>query len=385
MGVPLIGEIVFDMNRNGIFPDTENGVDDLFAATSRKGEYGPGVKDWYGFTSPVDPSAYPTMISGTSTSTGFYYGGIIPPTNARIASPATALLGHDHTATLLKNAGLNMTPSELRNFDTFVEFDSADAAKRERARQIAALNLKLLLHAGYETYEPVTGVIVLHDKIDHVRQQLKAGAVDFNNVESMVAVLNRSKYAITDSRGKRDAAELIARFGKAVDQYLTGPESISAIEYGMRILILPELEWILFQHPSGPNLVEDISVNKIIDVFRFFEDAPDINNVDAKFIAVADYIDFNANEEINITPYHIVSNDRTIEHGPVLYTDKAVLSVKVPNRFSSVLSAFLEKDGSVTVKRTGAEQALGWFEYTSRDQSGVTSSSRVYLHLKPGR
>ncbi len=376
---------MFDINRNGIFPDTEDGVADLFAATGRDGEYGPGVKDWSGRISPGDPSVYPTMISGISRSTGFYYGGIIPPTNARIASPATALLGHDHTATLLKNAGLNMTPGELRNFDTFVEFGSADAAKRERARQIAALNLKLLLHAGYETHEPVTGVIVLHDKIDHVRQQLKEGAVDFNNIEAMVAVLNRAKYPITDARGKRDAAELIARFGEAVDQYLTGPESISAIEYGMRILILPELKWILFQHPSGPNLAKDISVNRIIDVFRFFEDAPDINSVDAKFIAVADYVDFNANEEINITPYHIISNDRTIDYGPVLYTDNAVVSVKVPDRFSSLLSAVLEKDGSVTVERTSTEQALGWFEYKSRNQSGVTSTSRVYLHLKPGR
>jgi len=384
MGVPLIGEITFDTNRNGIFADTEDGIDDRFAATGRNGEYGPGVKDWSGRISPEDPAVYPTMVGGNSRSTGFYYGGIIPPTNATIASPATALLGHDHTAALLKNAGLNMTPGELRHFDTVIEFASTDAAKRARARQIAALNLKLLLHAGYETYEPVTGAIALHDKIDHVRQQLKAGAVDFNNTDSMLAVLNRAKYPITDARGKRDAAELIARFGQAVDQYLAGPENIAAIEYGMRMLILPELKWILFQTPSGPNLVKEISVNKIIDSFKFFEDAPDIN-VDAKFVAVADFISFNANEEINITPFNIISNDRTIDYGPVLYTDKAVVSVKVPARFSSQLSAVLEADGSVTVERTGTERALGWFDYTARDQSGVTSSSRVYLHLKPGR
>ncbi|OYW44281.1 MAG: hypothetical protein B7Z08_02890 [Sphingomonadales bacterium 32-68-7] len=376
MGAPLIGSILFDINGNAVFGDGTAPNDDFSTTTNRNGEFG---ADAIGrLTSRTPPSGnFLYMTSGISRETGYLYTAIIPVSGSRIASPATMVLAPNMQPS---KVGIAMTWEELRDFDAFAALTSADATTRARGQQVTALNLKLLIHAGYRSQGTLTGAIALKDNVTGIVRELQAGPVDFNSSASMSAVLSQSSPGLTADTPERQAvAQLIARFGEAVDLYLTGPETIAPIEYALRIQILPEVA-ALFRSASGRPA---LTVTDIVNMFRYFEDMPRPDTATADFVAVPDLIPEYWNAEVNVPGTHFTYNDVNISGSVGVDIDgNRVVAVRVPAQFASQLSAALESDGSVTVRRWGTQRSLGWFEYDARNRDGLVSSSRAYVALK---
>lgn len=385
IGGPAIGSLFFDTNGSGQFRDTVNNISDLTTSTNRKGQYGPGVSDQLsGTVAPENPGRVPLEVVAMSLDTGFFYTGIVPAMDGIIASPVSQVLGWEHTDAMARNAGFTKTPAELRNFDAFTALTSSDADTRALARKVTAFNFKLLVHAGYESQDTSTNAIQVGKNLEAVRMQLLESAVDFNSPSSISAIFERSKRAMfTDAAGREAAAQLIARFGEAADRYITSPEKIAQVEYGMRLIVLPEVKW-LFNASSRTQIdiarVKGITVDDLIAAFQSFSDIPKLNTATGKFFGVVDWLPWGP--DLNTTSYQYVTNDPQIDYfAAVDSLASRVTAVRVPEKYSQWLTVTLGADDTVIIRRTGQQPGIGWFEYDVRNKDGLTSTSRAYLEL----
>lgn len=385
IGGPAIGSLTFDTNGSGKFHDTVNNVSDLTISTNRKGQFGPGVADQpTGAMLPENPGRVPVKVGALSLDTGFFYMGIVPAMDGVVASPVSQVLGWEHTDAMARNAGFTKTPAELRNFDAYTALISSDADVRAFARKVTAFNFKLLVHAGYEIQDTSTNAIQVGKNLEAVRLQLLDGAVDFNSPSSISAILERSKRAMfTDPAGREAAAQLIARFGEAADLYITSPEKIAQVEYGMRLIVLPEIKWLFSASSRTPidiARVKAITVDDLMADFQSFSDIPKPNTATGKFFGVVDWLPWGP--DLKATSYQYVNNDIQIDFAAsVDPLDSRVTAGRVPAKYAQWLTVTLGADDAIIIRRTGQQPGIGWFEYDVRNKDGLTSTSRAYLEL----
>lgn len=395
---PLVGTVIFDTNGSGVIGDSIQGNSDLIVATNRSGEFG---RDAVGRQSSTMPPANATVVgemSGASTLTGFIYSNVGAPLGAAIYSPVTSLFGSTDEIILATNLGLGLTGNQIGNFDSFAGLSSPDGTIQMRAKQITALNLKLLAQAGLETRgkPSVTSSISVWPNLDSVRAQLLTGAVNFNSSTSILQILARSRRAaFTSDEGGRAAAQLLARYGEAVDRYLTSAARIADIEYGLRLLVLPELEVILNSNLPTSAQVSRISAITTDDLVSGFSEFASINAISATstaFVPVVDYFSISGVTETTLAS-RCTSGSNSPTCNDVDFTVGAPLDVQtvqltdvhVPAQFASKISVTRGPDGTLILRRLAAERQLVWFEYDARNQEGASGTSRAYVLLSDGQ
>lgn len=393
MAGPLVGTVFFDTNGSGILGDTNAIGSDLITTTNRAGDFGRDAIGRLTATEPPATISSTARVSGMSALTGFGYSDVRAPLQASVFSPATSLIGITSDDFVPRNSGLSLSAQELVNFDAYSALSSGDIATQSKARSVTAFNLKLLAHAGYETtgVSSPTDVISVGGNLRSVREQLAVGAVDFNSSSSLINILNRSQTAtFTDTDGRRAAAHLLARYGEAVDIYLTNSSSIVDIEYGLRLVVLPELR-ALFRANTSPstriNRILSITTDDMVSTFANFRSVPTVDVTTAPFVAVADWRSMplggvsTAFYPAGCNAGELVCNDRNIDVGVGSDGLARVVAVRVPPAFAAQLAVTLAADGSVSVVKSGTQRALVYFEYDARSSSGFLSTSRAYILL----
>ncbi|MFK4873762.1 hypothetical protein [Novosphingobium sp. ZW T3_23] len=165
-----------------------------------------------------------------------------------------------------------------------------------------------------------------------------------------------------------------------MDRHLTGPDRIVAIEYDMRLTVLPELKWQFSNsscRPSDAARLDALTVDALMKAFAEFEEIPRPDTATGSFIAVPDWLPY---APTRYTLANFVYSDPTIGIAISVFalTDRLV-AVHTPQKFASELDVTLEPDGTVYVKRSGPETNLIWFEYDSRNEAGQIATSRAYL------
>jgi hypothetical protein len=392
MAGPLVGTAMFDTNGSGVIGDSNANGSDLVTSTNRGGEFG---RDAVGRLTPTVPPATATStakVGGVSALTGFYYQDIRAPLQASVFSPATSLIGAISEDFIPRNAGLSLSAQELANFDAYSALSSGDSAARSKARSVTALNLKILAHAGYETTGSgsPTNAITVGANLTSVRTQLEIGAVDFNSSASLTSILDRSqRAALTSADGRRAAAHMLARYGEAVDRYVTSANTIADIEYGLRLIVLPELR-ALFSTNAPPvavvNRILSITADDLVTSFATFSGVPAVNIATAPFIAVADWRSMffpgvsTAFYPANCSPPDtLLCNDVNVDTAVASDGLARVIAVRVPPAFASQIAVTLATDGTVSVVKSGTQRALVYFDYDSRSGAGFVSTSRAYI------
>lgn len=391
MGAPLVAHVIFDTNGSGVFGDSIQGNQDIITASNRSGEFG---RDATGRQSPNLPPAtatFPGLVSGVSTLTGFLYADIHSPLEAAIFSPATSLLGTVNDDIVSTNLGLQITARELGNFDAFVALDSTDQGQLALARQVTALNLKLLAFAGLETTDSgaPTNAITVQAKLLNLREEVLTLPTPLNEAEATLRVLRRSNLAaFTSEDGLRAASRLLARYGEAVDQYLVSKEQIDDIEYGLRIRVLPILNSLFGNGAPTVTQIAQIDVIGVADItgiFAEFSTFEPIQAATADFVAVADWRTIDGFRQFVFSAgcanqSSLVCNDVNLNEAAVLNVQTIqVTAVRVPAQFSSYILASLESDGTVVISRLDSVDRLVWLEYDAMDSDGNSSSARVYI------
>ncbi|MFV0645816.1 MAG: hypothetical protein ACK5NN_15200 [Sphingomonadaceae bacterium] len=393
MGAPIIAMVIFDTNGSGVYGDYIQGKNDLITASNRNGEFG---RDAIGRQSPNLPPATATVsgrVSGVSTYTGFIYTDIIAPLDAAIYSPATSLLGTVSDDAIPANLGLQMTAQELGNFDAYTELGSSDPVRQAKARRVTALNLKLLAYAGLETTDSgsVTNAIAIHRNLGAVRAQILAGPVDLNASNSTLQVMGQSPRAtFTNDAGREAAARLLARYGQAVDQYLTSSRHIGDVEYGLRLKVLPILDSLMRTGaPSAGQLAQadNVTVAELVGFFTQMSQISPIPAATGKFVAVADWRAISGVTRMyfpsgcaNTSSFVCNDVDLTVASALNVQTIQ-VVAVRVPSQYSAFIAASLQPDGNVEVTRLDSTTRLVWLEYDARDRDGLTSTARAYFLL----
>ncbi|OAN57188.1 hypothetical protein A7X12_08160 [Sphingomonas sp. TDK1] len=388
----MVSQVIFDTNGSGLFGDSVQGNADVGVVSNRSGEFG---RDAVGRQSPTTPPAEASFIgqlSGASALTGFVYTKIGAPLRAAIYSPVTSLFGTTDERVLATNMGLDLTGLELGNFDGFAALARPDIATQVRGRQVTALNLKLLAQAGLETTgnPTATGAIEVKPNLDAVRAQLLAGPVNFNAPDSVLQILNRSRRAaFTNDAGRRTAAQLLARFGEAVDRHLTTAARIADIEYGLRLLVLPELD-ILF-NTSAPTAaqisrISAITSDDLVAGFLEFGSIQPIAVASATFAPVVDYFKIVAISQTMLASQCATGTDSPTCNdidltvgGPLNVQAVQLTAVRVPAQFASYLSVTQAADGTLTLRRLASGRRLIWFDYDARDRQGISGTSRAYV------
>ncbi|MBX7535768.1 hypothetical protein K3175_08845 [Qipengyuania sp. GH1] len=392
-GAPLIARVIWDTNQSGAFGDRVNNADDLVTATNRRGAFG---RDATGRLTTVEPLAEPTaaiQVGGVSTQTGFVYTRVTAPRGATIVSPVTSLFGTIDDDGVAANLGLGMSAAEISTFDALALLDSTDAAVAQRARNILALNLKLLAQAGFETTETgsTTQAIIVGPHLDAVRAQAQAAPIDFNSATSILSILQRSSRAgRTSAAGRRAAAALLATFGSAVDQHLSSGGRIADVEYALRIDIVPLLNNIFNTSAPTDSDLAKANTQTAATIRGWFDQYTEIALIPAasgEFVAVPDRVSmiglrFQTFPAACSNPASFVCNDVTLSAaGPLNAQQTAITAVRVPPQYQSAINAELLVTGEVRVTLLQTIERIVWIEYDARDAKGNTSTSRAYIEV----
>lgn len=389
---PLVSQVIFDTNGSGLFGDSVQGNADLAVVSNRSGEFGRDAVGRQSSTTPPAEASFVGQLFGASALTGFVYTKIGAPLRAAIYSPVTSLFESTDEPVLATNLGFDLTGLQLANFDGFAALASSESTMQMRGRQVTALNLKLLAQAGLETKgnPTATGAIEVKPNLDAVRAQLLAGPVNFNAAASILQILSRSRRAaFTNDEGRRTAAQLLARFGEAVDRHLTTAARIADIEYGLRLLVLPELD-ILF-NTSAPTAaqisrISAITADDLVSGFREFGSIQPIAAASATFTPVVDYFKIIAinrtvlASQCNTGTDSPTCNDIDLTVGNPLNVQTVQLTaVRVPAQFAGDLSVTQAADGTLTLSRLSSGRRLVWFDYEARNREGISGTSRAYV------
>lgn len=386
MGAPLIAGVTFDINGNLNFGD----VGDIFTETNRRGEFGLNAA---GRQSPNPPPATSTAtveVRGVSALTGFRYSQIRSPGGGAIHSPITTLLRGPSDDRTPQNLGLSINAETLLTFYAYAALEQG-GPNVATARRVIATDLKLLALAGFATGDRAfsTDFIRVHEIVSALATEIESGPVDLNSSTDLDRILRRLPRTASLTPSARAAATgLLSRFGEVVDRHLTNAASIADIEYGLRIDILPELDSLLPESfPAGEARIAAIDVDTILSRFRSYAAIPRINAESGVLAAVVDYRELVFLNSITLPARCVDSsaltcNDLYLDPRVAInVSDLEVTAVRVPQQFSSFLTAERLVDGSVRLTRHTDERTLVWFDYDVRGPDGATASSRAYVRL----
>jgi hypothetical protein len=402
-GSALIGDVTFDVNGNGIFGDSgtsSNPVADIMVTTNRDGQFGRAAIGRLTATEP--PAAATSAIEGggLDATTGYLYTRMRAPAGATALSPVTTLLASIDADSAAANLGLGQTARQLATFSAVPAMSSGDAAIAALGRRITALNLKLAAQAAIDTGRNALspdGAIIFFERQAAIGERLTAGQIDLNDEASIRAILDRTSTGLASSAdGRQAAAQLLARFGTAVDAYLTGPDRVAPIQHGLRLIVLPEILDLFRGNSPDPAAARAITVDMLLTRFREFSDipAPTLPNAisSGTLIAVTDFRSIGR-MEINDTVtldancsnnrQSPVCNDAGIGSFVSVGDAEAlsVTSVRLPAAFAAMIAVAQAADGRIVMRRLAGATGLVWFEYDLRAASGLRATGRVYVRL----
>lgn len=402
VGGAVIGDMTFDVNGNGKFGDAGTATNpDVIVTSNRDGQFGRAATGR--LTSTEAPATATSAIrgGGIDATSGYLYPLMGAPAGATTVSPMTALLTSIDADGLAANLGLGRTARQLATFAAVPAMNSGDAATAALGRQITALNLKLAAQAAIDTgnnAQNPDGAIIFLGRQAAVAERLAAGPINLNDEASTRAILDRTSRGLRSSaEGRQAAAQLLARFGTAVDAYLTGTDRVAAIQHGLRLVVLPEILDLLRSNVPDTTTARGITVDMLLATFRDFADipAPVFPNVISlgTLIAVTDFrsisrfdindtvmLDTNCGTSRRESP---VCNDVGI--GSFVSVGNAdalsVMAVRLPAAFATRIAVTQAADGVIVMRRLAGATGLVWFEYDLRAASGSRATGRVYVRL----
>ena len=385
MGAPMIAALSFDTNASGTLGDVGDGT----SSTNLFGRFGPGVTDQLS-ASPTRVNDYNSFTSaiGTSSLTGFRYSLLSTATGVRVISPLTALISPLENDTVITRLGLTLTGRELSGYDAYSGIESTNAAERSRARAVTALNLKSLAFFGFMTTDKgsETSAFRIHPFIEPLNSLSRSAPLDLNAPAQWDALLGNHPFvASTTANHRAAAAGLLARFGQAVDQYLTTQRSVADIEYGLRILILPEIEALIANRRSDAEIarINAIDVATISAAFRDFAAIPLIPAAADRLMAVADYREVTLSAELaagSPTGLGLTANDGFVSPFTIFDSDDLRIdSARVPTQFSGVVVVEAAASGALQVRRLVRTRQVVWIEYDIVAPNGARATGRAYL------
>lgn len=415
-GAALIGEVTFDSNSNGIFGGTivsgNTAITDLFLDTNTSGLFGPVA------VSRVDGkevTVYPTAAMrafGIDMLSGYSLIYLSAPKGATTVSPVTTLLRSADDDVVATNTGLGLSAREISSFAAVPAMLSNDDNTAALGRRVTAYNLKLsalavLTYPSNQAIQPNFGQSFERLQAT-IGEQFLLGRVDLNNastIHSLIGQMPRiSQFASPDVR--RAISDLLARYGSAIDLYLTEPRRAADIQHGYRLVVLPAILDILERGNSIAD-ADSITTESLLASFYEFADIPSPKietrpysylpvSVFHSLVAVTDLrsivrrgsngvltlrAECPGSTDDNAPPF---CNDQGIASIGSLGTDRNELklrSVRVPEKFSARLSASVAPDGEITLRQLNGSVGLVWFEYEVVHTGGLTATGRTYVRM----
>lgn len=246
LGNGLIGSATFDVSADGTFGNSSfEGVRDVYDYSNRLGEFGIGALNRIntGGQPPATANAA-IQVFGVDSVTGFYYADLRVASGVRIVSPTTSLLRFVDDDVVAANTRIGLNARQLGAFDYPRKLGSQDEAERTAALRMQAFDMKLIAYAfiGTAMIANPDGGINFHTGLVPVAERLAQGTIDLNDPAQVDGILVRYANLRYNTDVQRKAlAQLLARYGQAVDSYLAQGGTPARIQYGLRLGILPQV------------------------------------------------------------------------------------------------------------------------------------------------
>ncbi|WOF43883.1 hypothetical protein KNJ79_02700 [Sphingopyxis indica] len=403
--------MIFDTNESGIFYDSvataNTRLFDVSVFANASGQFGPtAINNINGDQITLEPDAA-LEGGGLDTLSGYAYASMRAPVGATVVSPVTGLLDSIDDDLVAANIGLGMSARELATFAAVPAM--SDPAEAALGRRVTALNLKLAAFAFLNptgSYGQADTAITFDGTLGAVVEQLKSRRVDWNGETDIRAILDRSsRMSTTSSDAKRAIASLLARYGAAVDAYLSTPQHATDIQHGLRLVVLPVIEDLARGGYPDTTDADAITTERLLAAFREFAEIPSptiqdrgyvANVVPHSLVAVTDLRSISRTAAGNSLA---LSGGCQIGAGPtsspacndlgvysiggvgIDHRQLKVTAIRVPEKFSAQLSATLSSNGDIMLRRLNAAKGLAWFEYDVVEPGGVNATGRVYVRL----
>ncbi|MGL3822050.1 hypothetical protein [Sphingopyxis sp. R3-92] len=409
---------MFDTNKSGIFGDVISSdgrvVWDVPVDAGPSGQFGPVAISRHDATEvTLTPTAAMRafgidMLSGYSF---LYFGAPVGATNL---SPVTTLLRSVDDDLVAANTGLGLSARELSTFAAVPAMSSSDTATAALGRRVTAYNLKLAALAALS--QPASEAILpdygfRFDTLQALLGEIfRLGRVDLNSASTIRALMERMPYTsqqASSDRGRAIAA-LLARYGAAVDMYLTDQRRAADVQHGYRLVVLPAI--LDIQMRGNPVADADtITTDMLVAAFHEFAEipAPKIetrpyvrNTIIHSLVAVTDLrsiarvlgsdsITLRADCSLGGGDYSSpLCNDVGVASVGSIGLDRTELrlgAVRVPDKFAGRLSVTLEPSGEIEIRRLNGAVGLVWFEYDVVHANGLKATGRTYVRLDLSR
>lgn len=415
-GAAIIGTATFDTNKNGIFGDVirSDGTvfRDVYVYSNTSGQFGPVTIDGNdGKELTVNPTE-PLQAVGLDMLTGYYLAYLSAPKGATNLSPVTTLLRSLDDDLVASNTGLSLSARDISSFAAVAAMSSTDADTAALGRRVTSYNLKLsalamLSRPSQEAVVPDAGIVF--DALQAtIGEQLKLGRVDLNNALTIASLLDRMpltiRYASPEAR--RAISDLLARYGAAVDQYLTEPRRAADVQHGFRLVVLPTILDVLMRRNSASD-ADSITTDALLTAFREFAEIPapkietrpysylpvsvlhslvavtDLRSIDR--LALNGIVTLRADCSLGNDYYSPpFCNDAGVSNSGFVGIDRTelrVTNIRVPDEFSARLSVSLAPNGEITLRRLNGTVGLVWFEYDVAHAGGLTATGRTFVRL----
>jgi hypothetical protein len=418
IGGALIGEIAFDTNQSGTFGDrvVSGGVavSDwlLFANTS--GQFGPTATLRNDNTTVTITPTAAIQALGIDMLSGYTFADLTAPAGATNISAVTTLLQSVDDDLVAVNTGLGLNARELSTFAAVPAMSSSDAGTAALGRRVTAYNLKLAALAALS--QPAHDAI-LPDSIfrfNKLRADLgetfRLGRVDLNSATSIRALMERMPVTAptaSSERGRAIAA-LLARYGSAVDLYLTDARRAADVQHGYRLVVLPAILDVLMSGLPVAD-IDAITTDSIVAAFHEFSElaVPKIETrpysretTPHSLVAVPDFRAIDRIVESNALTLRTGCQLGGGNNSPPFCNDTAITNigftgvdrdelrlaaVRVPDKFAGRLSVVLAPNGEITIRRLNGATGLAWFDYDIVHTNGLKATGRTYVRMGLGR
>lgn len=415
-GAALIGDVSFDSNNSGIFRDTtvsgNTAITDLFLDTNTSGQFGPVA------VSRVDGkevTVYPTAAMqafGIDVLSGYSFIYLSAPKGATTVSPVTTLLRSADDDLVATNTGLGLSAREISSFAAVPAMSSNDANTAALGRRVTAYNLKLsalavLTYPSNQAIQESFGQSFERLQAT-IGEQFLLGRVDLNNASTIHSLMGRtprvSQFASPDVR--RAISDLLARYGAAIDLYLTEPRRAADIQHGYRLVVLPAILDILMN--GNPTADADaITTDSLLASFAEFAEIPPPKIetrpysylpvlVFHSLVAVTDLRSIDRRGSNGVLTLRAECAGSTDNNAPPFCNDQGIASIgtlgidrtelklraiRVPEKFSGRLSATLASNGEISLRQLNGTVGLVWFEYDVIHTGGLTATGRTYVRM----
>jgi hypothetical protein len=415
-GAAIIGTVTFDSNKNGVFGDVIPSGDtvfrDVYVYSNTSGQFGPVTIDGNdGKEVTVNPTEAMRAV-GVDMLSGYYLAYLSAPKGATNLSPVTTLLRSIDDDLVAANTGLGLSAREISSFAAVAAMSSANADTAALGRRVTAYNLKLsalapLSRPSDQGVQPDASIIF--DTFQATMgEQFRSGRVDLNNASAIRSLLEHmplaTRFASPDAR--RAIADLLARYGSAVDQYLTEPRRAADVQHGYRLVVLPTILGVIMGRNSTAD-ADSITIESMLTSFREFAEipAPKIETRPYSYLPVlvlhslVAVTDLRSIDRIELNGIVTLRADCSLGNGnnsPPFCNDSGisgigivgvdrnelkVTSIRLPDKFSGRLDVSLAPSGEITLRRLNGAVGLVWFEYDVAHIGGLKATGRTYVRL----